>query len=62
MKKEHNQQFNVQSVTMTFILFKCHRPIDNSTNFYLILLWNKDTKVFSGENSKPCCESWITTH
>ena len=41
-KKEHNQQFSVQSVMTTFILFKCHRSIDNSTDFYLFILSWKD--------------------
>ena len=39
-KKQHNQQFRVQNVMITFILSKCHRSIDNSTDFYLFtLLW-----------------------
>ena len=29
-------QFSVQNVTITFILFKFHRSIDNSNNFYLV--------------------------
>ena len=37
-KKEHNQQFSVQSVMVTFALFKCHRSINNSINFYLFIL------------------------
>ena len=30
--------FSVQSVKITFILFKCHRSIDNSIDFYLFIL------------------------
>ena len=37
-KKEHNQQFSVESVLVTFILFKCHRTIDNSIHFYLFVM------------------------
>ena len=29
---------SVQSVKVTFILFKCHRFIDNSNDFYLFIL------------------------
>ena len=37
-KKEHNQHSSVFSVKITLILFKCHRSIDNSNNFYLLIL------------------------
>ena len=37
-QKKHNQQFSVQSVTITFILFKCARSNGNSTDFHLFIL------------------------
>ena len=37
-KKEHNQQFSVQKVMITFILFKSHRMIHNSIDFCLFIL------------------------
>ena len=39
-QKEHNRQLSVHSVMIMFILFKCHRFIDNSTDFlsfYLVV-------------------------
>ena len=42
-KKEHNKQFIVQSVKITFILFKCHRSIDNSSDIYLFILSGKSS-------------------
>ena len=42
----------VQSVMITFILFKCHRCIDKKA---------LDNEEFSRENSKPCLESRIST-
>ena len=44
-------------------IFKCHKSIDNSNNFNLILSWKTSWKQkFSRENSKPHHESWITNH
>ena len=38
---------SVQSVMLTFILFKCHSSIDNSTDFYLFtLLWKGSLLYF----------------
>ena len=37
-KKEHNQQFSVQSVKITFILLKSHRSVDNSNDYNLVIL------------------------
>ena len=37
-KKEHNQQFSVQSVMIAFTLSKCHRSIENSIDFYTCTL------------------------
>ena len=39
-KGTQSTKFNVQSVKITSKVFKCHRSIDNSNDFYLyILLW-----------------------
>ena len=40
------------SVTITFILFNCHRSTDNSIDFYLYFCCEKDhdNKEFSSEN------------
>ena len=37
-KRAQSTQFSVQSVKITFILFKFHRPIDYSNYFYLFIL------------------------
>ena len=49
----------VQSVMITFILFKCHRCID-----FIFLFCHKkalDNEELIRENSKPCLESRIST-
>ena len=65
IKQEKGTQptwFSVQSVNITFILFKRHRCIDISI-FILLSCRGKahDNKEFNGENSKPRRESRITT-
>ena len=44
---------------ITFILFKCHRCIDNSNGFHLLICHEKalDNEKLSHENSKPRRES-----
>ena len=37
-EKEHNQEFSIQSFTITFILFKCPTSNGNSTDFHLFIL------------------------
>ena len=63
-KKEHNQQFSAQSITITLISFRYHRSIDNSTGFIFLSCCEKasDNKGYSSENSKPRGESRITIH
>ena len=55
------KRFNIiqcsKNVKITFILFKCHRFIENSISFREN---PHDNQEFSLENSKPCCESRIT--
>ena len=36
-KVAQSTKFSVQRVKITFILFKCHRSIDNSNHFYLFV-------------------------
>ena len=45
-------QFNVQSVKITFILFKYHRSIDNSIDFIFFSCCEKahDNREFNREN------------
>ena len=59
-KKQQNQHSSV----INFKLFKCQPSIDNSIDFYLLFYSEKvhDSTEFSCENSKPLCESRITTH
>ena len=56
-----NQQFSAQSVMITFILFKRHRSIDNSTEFYLFILSWKGPwwRIWSWQFKTL---SWITNH
>ena len=51
--------FSVQSVKITFVLFKCHKFIGNSMIFIFLSCRKKahDNKEFSRENSKPRRES-----
>ena len=37
-KGTQSTQFSIQSVKITFILYKCHRFIDNASDFYLFIL------------------------
>ena len=37
-KKEHNKEFTIQNVVITFILFKCPRSNGNSIDFHLYIL------------------------
>ena len=47
---------------MTYILFRCHRSIDNPMIFMFLSCREKaHNKKSSRENSKPCRKSQITT-
>ena len=62
-RKRNTAQFSVQSVKITFMLFKSHRSIDIPIDFFLSCHEKAhDNKEFSHENLKPCRESRITTH
>ena len=57
-KGTQSTQFSVQSVTITFMLFKSHRSIDIPIDFFLSCHEKAhDNKEFSHENLKPRCES-----
>ena len=61
-KKKHKQHCSMFKV-ITFIIFKCHRSIDNFIDFYFFSCRKKahDNKEFSRGNSKPRNESGVTT-
>ena len=61
-QKETQTYFSVQRF-MTYILFRCHRSIDNPMIFMFLFCREKahNNKKSSLENSKPCRKSQITT-
>ena len=62
-RKRNTINSSVLSVKITFILFKCHRFINNSndSNFLSCHEEAHDNKEFGQENSKPPHESQIMT-
>ena len=50
-RKRDTTWFSVKSVKITFIVFKCHRPIDNSSDFTCLFCREKacDNKKFIHE-------------
>ena len=62
-KGTQSTYFSVQSVKITFILFKYQRCIDNSSHFYLLSCHEKanENEELICENAKPGCESQIAT-